>query len=300
MWIKVFVDYLRFERNLSEKTIEAYQADLEAFKQFYKNLNSELSWKTIDSDIVRDWEVCMMDNGNTASSVNRRLSALRSFYRFLLRRKMVTVDPVHNLQGPKKEKSLPYYIRESEMNRLLDGDGYFTGDFEGRRDRMIMLMFYSTGVRLSELIGLNLADVDLDQMQVKVTGKRNKQRIIPYGDEMGDAIRDYLGMRASFLTEKGKEGERAFFIDIKNANRILPAKVQSLVKRYLSLVTTQRKRSPHVLRHSFATSMLNHHADLQSVKELLGHESLSTTEIYTHTSFEELKEMYKQAHPRAK
>lgn len=300
MWIKVFVDYLRFERNLSEKTIEAYQADLEAFKQFYKNLNSELSWKTIDSDIVRDWEVCMMDNGNTASSVNRRLSALRSFYRFLLRRKMVTVDPVHNLQGPKKEKSLPYYIRESEMNKLLDGDGYFTDDFEGRRDRMIMLTFYSTGVRLSELTGLNLADVDLDQMQVKVTGKRNKQRIIPYGDEMGDAIRGYLEMRTLFLEEKGQGEEKAFFVDTKNGNRILPAKVQTLVKKYLSLVTTQRKRSPHVLRHSFATSMLNHHADLQSVKELLGHESLSTTEIYTHTSFEELKEMYKQAHPRAK
>ena len=299
MWIKVFVDYLRFERNLSEKTIEAYQADLEAFKQFYKNLNSELSWKTVDSDIVRDWEVSMMDNGNSASSVNRRLSALRSFYRFLLRRKMVTVDPVHNLQGPKKEKSLPYYIRESEMNELLDGEGYFSDDFEGQRDRMIMLMFYSTGIRLSELTGLNLADVDLDQMQVKVTGKRNKQRIIPYGDEMGDAIRDYLGLRALFLEEKGKE-EKSFFVDVKNGNRILPAKVQALVKRYLSLVTTQRKRSPHVLRHSFATSMLNHHADLQSVKELLGHESLSTTEIYTHTSFEELKEMYKQAHPRAK
>jgi len=300
MWVKVFVDYLRFERNLSEKTIEAYQADLEAFKQFYKNLNSELSWKTIDSDIVRDWEVSMMDNGNTASRVKRRLSALRSFYRFLLRRKMVTVDPVHNLQGPRKEKSLPYYIRESEMNRLLDGEGYFTDDFEGQRDRMIMLMFYSTGIRLSELTGLNLADVDLDQMQVKVTGKRNKQRIIPYGDEMGDAIRGYLGMRALFLVDKGRGEEQAFFVDTKNGNRILPAKVQTLVKRYLSLVTTQRKRSPHVLRHSFATSMLNHHADLQSVKELLGHESLSTTEIYTHTSFEELKEMYKQAHPRAK
>jgi len=300
MWIKVFVDYLRFERNLSEKTIEAYQADLEAFKQFYKNLNSELSWKTVDSDIVRDWEVSMMDNGNSASSVNRRLSALRSFYRFLLRRKMVTVDPVHNLQGPKKEKSLPYYIRESEMNELLDGEGYFSDDFEGQRDRMIMLMFYSTGIRLSELTGLNLADVDLDQMQVKVTGKRNKQRIIPYGEEMDDAIREYLGLRVSFLAEKGKDEERAFFVDVKNGNRILPAKVQVLVKRYLSLVTTQRKRSPHVLRHSFATSMLNHHADLQSVKELLGHESLSTTEIYTHTSFEELKEMYKQAHPRAK
>ena len=300
MWIKVFVDYLRFERNLSEKTIEAYQADLEAFKQFYKNLNSELSWKTIDSDIVRDWEVSMMDNGNSASSVNRRLSALRSFYRFLLRRKMVTADPAHNLQGPKKEKSLPYYIRESEMNKLLDGEGYFSEDFEGRRDKMILLMFYSTGIRLSELTGLNLADVDLDQMQIKVTGKRNKQRIIPYGDEMGDAIRGYLGMRAAFLVEKGRGEEMAFFVDTKSASRISSAKVQALVKRYLSLVTTQRKRSPHVLRHSFATSMLNHHADLQSVKELLGHESLSTTEIYTHTSFEELKEMYKQAHPRAK
>ncbi|MBO7067217.1 MAG: tyrosine recombinase XerC [Bacteroidaceae bacterium] len=300
MWIGVFVDYLRFERNLSERTIEAYQADLEAFEQFYKNLNSELSWNTIDSDVIRDWEVSMMNNGNSASSVNRRLSALRSFYRFLLRRKMVTVDPAHNLRGPKKEKSLPYYIRESEMNQLLDGEGYFSDDYEGNRDRMIMLMFYSTGIRLSELTGLDLADVDLDQMQVKVTGKRNKQRIIPYGDEMGDAIRTYLGLRASFLATKGREEEKAFFVDTRNGNRIPAAKVQALVKRYLSLVTTQRKRSPHVLRHSFATSMLNHHADLQSVKELLGHESLSTTEIYTHTSFEELREMYKQAHPRAK
>ena len=300
MWIKIFVDYLRFERNLSEKTIEAYQADLEAFKQFYENLNSEISWKTVDSDIIRDWEVNMMNNGNTASSVNRRLSALRSFYRFLLKRKMVTIDPAHNLRGPKKEKSLPYYIRESEMNKLLDGDQYFSDDFEGCRDKMIMLMFYSTGVRLSELVGLNLADVDLDQMQVKVTGKRNKQRIIPYGDEMGDAIRAYLDRRLSFLAEKSREEEKAFFVDTRSGNRILPGRVQGLVKKYLSLVTTQRKRSPHVLRHSFATSMLNHHADLQSVKELLGHESLSTTEIYTHTSFEELKEMYKQAHPRAK
>lgn len=300
MWIKIFVDYLRFERNLSEKTIEGYQADLEAFKQFYENLNSEISWKTVDSDIIRDWEVSMMNNGNTASSVNRRLSALRSFYRFLLKRKLVTVDPAHNLRGPKKEKSLPYYIRESEMNRLLDEENHFSDDFEGHRDKMIMLMFYSTGVRLSELTGLNLPDVDLDQMQIKVTGKRNKQRIIPYGDEMGDAIRAYLDMRASFLAEKGREEEKAFFVDIRSGNRILPGKVQVLVKKYLSQVTTQRKRSPHVLRHSFATSMLNHHADLQSVKELLGHESLSTTEIYTHTSFEELKEMYKQAHPRAK
>lgn len=300
MWIQTFVDYLRFERNLSEKTIEAYRADLEAFKQFYESLNNEISWKNVDSDIIRDWEMSMMNNGNSASSVNRRLSALRSFYRFLLRRKMVTVDPAHNLRGPKKEKSLPYYIRESEMNHLLDEERYFSDDFEGRRDKMIMLMFYSTGVRLSELVGLNLADVDLDQMQIKVTGKRNKQRIIPYGDEMGDAIRAYLGLRASFLEKRGKDGEKAFYIDSRSGNRILPGKVQVLVKKYLSLVTTQRKRSPHVLRHSFATSMLNHHADLQSVKELLGHESLSTTEIYTHTSFEELKEMYKHAHPRAK
>ncbi len=298
MFVQIFIDYLRYERNLSENTIEAYQADLKAFESFFKNLEGEFSWRNMDADIIRQWIVDMVDKGNTACSVNRRLSALRSFYRFLLKRQFVKADPAHNVFGPKKEKILPSYIRESAMDKLLDSEN-FSGDYIGLRDRMMLLTFYSTGIRLSELIGLNIADVNLDDMCIKVTGKRNKQRVIPYGDEMKVAIRRYLSIRAVFCQKKSSDSE-AFFLDGKSAERLKASKVREIVRGYLSLVTTLCKKSPHILRHSFATSMLNHHADLQSVKELLGHESLSTTEIYTHTSFEELKEMYKQAHPRAK
>lgn len=296
MWIQIFVDYLRFERNLSEKTIEAYQADLKEFEQFFKNLDDELSWQTLDGDVIRQWIVAMMDRGNNAGSVGRRLSALRSFYKFLLRRKMVDRDPAHGVVGPKKEKSLPSFIRESEMDKLLDGD-FFTDDFAGARDHLILLMFYSTGIRLSELTGLDVASVDLDMQQLKVTGKRNKQRVIPFGEELKLAIEDYMKRRMA--REATSQLSGSFFIEEKNGLGMKPEKVRVLVEKYLSLVTTQKKRSPHVLRHSFATSMLNHNANLQSVKELLGHESLSTTEIYTHTTFEELKEMYNHAHPRA-
>jgi integrase/recombinase XerC len=201
------------------------------------------------------------------------------------------------MPGPKVEKKLPAYVREKEMDRLFDSD-FFSDDYQGFRDRMILLTFYSTGIRLSELVGLDDRDVDLDQMQLKVTGKRNKQRIIPYGDEFGDSLRQYLAERDAFA--KQFEGSTSLFLDERNGQRMTPAKVRNLVKRYLSMVTTQQRNSPHVLRHTFATAMLNHQADLQSVKELLGHESLSTTEIYTHTTFEQLKEMYNQAHPRAK
>ena len=297
-WIEDFIDYLRYERNYSRRTIENYKADLEAFKRFYEATDSSLSWAEMPADVVRQWEVEMMEKGNVATSVRRRLSSLRSFYKFLLRRKLVTRDPVHNLSGPKVEKKLPAYVREAEMDRLLDGD-FFGEDYQGCRNRMILLTFYSTGIRLSELVGLNEKDVDLDQMQLKVTGKRNKQRIIPYGDEFGDNLRSYLAEREIFARQKPTE-EPCLFLDEKTGQRMAPPKVRNIVKKYLSLVTTQQRNSPHVLRHTFATAMLNHKADLQSVKELLGHESLSTTEIYTHTTFEQLKEMYNQAHPRAK
>lgn len=296
-WIEDFIDYLRFERNYSSKTTESYQADLEAFKRFYEAIDSDINWAEMPTDIVRQWVVEMMDKGNTATSVRRRLSSLRSFYKFLLRRGLVDKDPVHNMPGPKVEKKLPAYVREKEMDRLFDSD-FFSDDYQGFRDRMILLTFYSTGIRLSELVGLDDRDVDLDQMQLKVTGKRNKQRIIPYGDEFGDSLRQYLAERDAFA--KQFEGSTSLFLDERNGQRMTPAKVRNLVKRYLSMVTTQQCNSPHVLRHTFATAMLNHQADLQSVKELLGHESLSTTEIYTHTTFEQLKEMYNQAHPRAK
>ena len=297
-WIEDFIDYLKYERNYSSRTTEYYKADLEAFKRFYEATDSSLNWKEMPADIVRQWVVEMMDKGNVATSVRRRLSSLRSFYKFLLRRGLVTKDPVHNMPGPKVEKKLPAYVRETEMDKLFDGD-FFGDDYQGFRDRMILLTFYSTGIRLSELVGLAEKDVDLDQMQLKVTGKRNKQRIIPYGDEFGDSLRQYLEERNAFAQQFASD-DKSLFLDERSGQRITPAKVRKIVKKYLSMVTTQQRNSPHVLRHTFATAMLNHKADLQSVKELLGHESLSTTEIYTHTTFEQLKEMYNQAHPRAK
>lgn len=298
MWIKSFVDYLRYERNLSEHTIAGYEADLKEFERFYLGLDSELDWNSIDADVVRQWEVSIMERGNKASSVGRRLSALRTFYRFLMKRKMVTKDPAHLVRAPKKDKTLPGYVREEEMNHLFDGD-FFDASFKGVRDKTILLTFYSTGIRLSELTGLRLSDFDMNQMQLKVTGKRNKQRLVPFGVELRDSMREYLFIRGQFCSERGFSTD-VLFVDEREGGEMSPSGVREMVKRYLSLVTTQQKRSPHVLRHSFATSMLNHHADLQSVKVLLGHESLSTTEVYTHTSFEELKEVYKHAHPRAK
>lgn len=298
MWIKSFVDYLRYERNLSEHTIAGYEADLKEFNRFYLGLDSELDWNSIDADVVRQWEVSIMERGNKASSVGRRLSALRTFYRFLMKRKMVTKDPAHLVRAPKKDKTLPGYVREEEMNHLFDGD-FFDTSFRGVRDKTILLTFYSTGIRLSELTGLRLCDFDMNQMQLKVTGKRSKQRLVPFGVELRDSVREYLSIRGQFCSERSFSTD-VLFVDERAGGEMSPSGVREMVKRYLSLVTTQQKRSPHVLRHSFATSMLNHHADLQSVKELLGHESLSTTEVYTHTSFEELKEVYKHAHPRAK
>ena len=279
------------------RTIEEYQSDLEAFKRFCEALDNGLTWEDMPVDVVRQWVVEMMDKGNAATSVQRRLSSLRSFYKFLLRRGLVTRDPVHNMQGPKAERKLPAYVRETEMDRLFEGD-FFAEGYTGQRDRMILLTFYTTGIRLSELVGLAEKDVDLDQMQLKVTGKRNKQRIIPYGDEYGDCLRSYLAERDDFAEQRGTQ-DASLFLDERRAGRMTPGKVRGIVKKYLSMVTTQQRNSPHVLRHTFATAMLNHNADLQSVKELLGHESLTTTEIYTHTTFEQLKEMYNKAHPRA-
>ena len=297
MWIQSFVDYLRYERNLSERTIKGYSAGLEAFERFFKRLDAELCWDNLDEDVIRDWMMAMMEEGNRTGSICCRLSSVRAFYKFLLKRGLVDRNPAHLVVAPKREKNLPIFVREDQMDRLLDGN-YFPEDFVGVRDRLILLAFYSTGMRLSELTGLALDDVDCKQSQVRVTGKRNKQRVIPFGAEMMSSIRSYLAMRHAMLMEKGIESNW-FFVSEKSGGRMPDSKVRQIVQAYLGQVTTLRKKSPHVLRHSFATSMLNHRADLQSVKELLGHERLSTTEIYTHTTFEELKDMYNQAHPRA-
>ena len=290
--INKFLNYLQLERNYSQRTVESYGEDLTAFESYFKNLSAELTWESVDSDVIRGWMEEMMDKGNNATSINRRLSALRSFYRFALSRHLVKRDPSHMIKGPKKEKPLPKFIREADIDRLLEPE-MWKDTYDDLLARTIILILYTTGLRLSELVGLDDEMVDFVNSQLKVTGKRNKQRIIPFGNELAEELRKYIAVRDEnvvrvtpglLLTEKGK--------------RISPLKVRDIVINKLGLVTTQKKRSPHVLRHSFATAMLNHEAGLESVKKLLGHESLATTEIYTHTTFEQLKAVYEKTHPR--
>ena len=293
MMINEFLNYLKFERNRSDLTIKNYGEDLRAFKEFYGNLEGCHSWKSVDSDIIRDWMESMMDKGNNATSINRRLSALRSFYHFALARKLVDKDPVHGVTGPKKGRPLPQFLKENEMDRLLDAESWTEG-FEDVRDRTIIMTFYETGIRLSELIGLDDCMVDFSNRQLKVTGKRNKQRVIPFGEELLATLCDYMKCRDKEVNLQSD----ALFVTVKG-QRMTTSQVREAVRKNLSKVCTLKKRTPHVLRHTFATAMLNNKAGIESVKKLLGHESLSTTEIYTHTTFEQLKREYYSAHPRA-
>lgn len=293
MLVKAFLEYLRYDRNYSDCTVAAYRTDLKEFEEFFRSEDEELGWETVDADIVRRWMVQLMDDGRATTSVNRKLSSIRSFYKYLRSKGVVTRDFFVKVKGPKNNKPLPAFVKETDMDRLLDEVDFGEG-FAACRDKMVVEMLYATGMRLAELVGLNDKDVDFSAGQIKVTGKRNKQRLIPFGDELRCSMLTYLNMRI----ESCPRLSEAFFVSDKGA-RISRGKVGSLVKIALSKVVGLKRRSPHVLRHSFATSMLNNHAELGVVKELLGHESLATTEIYTHTTFEELKEVYKLAHPRA-
>lgn len=287
-----FLKYLQFEKNYSEKTIVSYGIDLSGFEAYFKAMDETLDFTTVDADVIRGWVLSLMDKGYAASSVNRKLSSLRSFYRYLLREKVVSVDPSRKVVGPKKKKPLPVFVREADMDKLLDAE--CGTDFESIRNKAIVATFYETGIRLSELIGLKDANVDFSAGTIKVTGKRNKQRVIPFGEELKNILQIYLSARNEYCHTECE----AFFV--RKAGKAMYSKVvYLLVRQNLSRVVTLKKRSPHVLRHSFATAMLNNQAELEAVKELLGHESLTTTEIYTHTTFEELKKVYQQAHPRA-
>ena len=283
-----FLDYLAAERGYSPLTLKAYAIDLRAFECFFKSLDDGLTWETIDSDIIRNWIVCRLDEGTSARSMQRSLSALRSFYRYMMKMELVKTDPVALVENPKMKPALPTFLKETEMDRLLDEVEY-EDNFVGERDRLILLTFYTTGIRVSELVGLDTSDADLSAGEIKVTGKRNKQRIVPFGAELREALEGFLDRypHEGPLFEKAKGG------------RLNIHDVYGIVHKRLSVVTTQKKRSPHVLRHTFATVMLNNGADLRAVQELLGHESLATTQVYTHTSLEDLKKIYEQAHPRA-
>jgi integrase/recombinase XerC len=290
--IDQFLSYLRFEKNRSEQTVQRYEYSLRDFEAYFTQKDSTLDWTTVDADIIRGWMEQRMDNGITAAAVNADLASVRSFYRFALARNMVSKDPAHCIKGPKKHRPLPQYVREADMNRLLDEEEW-SDEYKDVRARTIIILLYETGMRRSELAGLDNKDVDFDAAQLKVTGKRNKQRIIPFGEEVAHELKHYIEVRDANIEARCE----ALFLN-KHGERINTSQIYKDVKKNLSRVTMMKKRSPHVLRHSFATAMLNHDAGLESVRQLLGHASLETTQIYTHTTFEQLKRVYKDAHPR--
>jgi len=285
---------MRYEKNYSDYTVISYAKDLEQFQTYIRDNYEEVSdIKTIDSDIVRNWIVFLLDQKISSTSVNRKLSSLKSFFKFLIKQEVISTNPLRLITGPKTKKPLPYFVREKEMDMLLDGDS-FEDSFEGVRDRLIMELLYDTGVRRSELVGIKNSDVDYDACLLKVTGKRNKQRLIPFADNLEKLLRAYVEIRNKEIDIAGE-----WFFVRKNGQQLSTGIVYNIVKKYLSEIPTLAKKSPHVLRHSFATGMLNNGAELNAVKELLGHSSLASTSVYTHTTFEELKKVY-HAHPRAK
>ena len=294
MLIRQFLDYLRYERGYSALTVQNYGKDLKDFESYVENLDSHLSLEKVDSDVIRDWMESMMDRGNTATTICRRLSAVRSFYRFALSVGIVKSDPALVVKGPKKGRPLPQFLREEEIGTLLDGDGMWGDGFKDVRARTILDVFYETGIRLAELTGLDDKDVDFAGSQLKVTGKRNKQRVIPFGRGLGEVLRIYINVRDANVSRE----DGALFVTVKG-KRMNADQVRYEVKKNVARVSTLKKRSPHVLRHTFATAMLNHGAGIESVKKLLGHQSVGTTEIYTHTTFEQLRKVYNEALDRA-
>ncbi len=290
-----FLRYLEAEKDASPLTVRTYGEAINDYLEYLGRLEGNITPEDADGDIVRGWVESMVERGYKATNTCKKLSAVKSLYRYALRKGIIECDPAHNVPGPKKQKTLPVFLRETEAEELFDGLQWDMSNIKDVRARTLLLMLYSTGMRRAEIISLRDKDVSLARREVKVTGKRRKQRIIPLGQEMIDALKLYQQMRdeeipvaddteALFRNDKGKQ--------------MTDAQVYGMVKKYLSLVTTQKKRSPHVMRHSFATAMLNHDAKLGSVQKLLGHESLNTTQIYTHVTFEELKRTYSKAHPR--
>lgn len=289
-----FLQYLQIEKQYSPHTVSSYKNDLDQFHCFLNTLGSSDNPGEITSHDVRAWIVSMLENNYSAASVHRKISSLRIFYRYLRKERIVQHDPIEKIVLPKKKKKLPVFISEDALDELLD-KYEFGNDLKGIRNRTIIEMLYLTGMRRAELIGLKCGDVDMAGATIKVTGKRNKQRIIPIVKSFEARIEEYVKVRDEMKTS----GRDDWFFTTDKGYKLYDKYVYNLVKSYLTLVTTIEKTSPHVLRHTFATHMLNHGADLNSIKELLGHANLSATQIYTHNTFEKLKKVYKQAHPRA-
>lgn len=287
-----FISYLKYEKRNSSHTVTAYRKDLDQFVSFCTEMVGEFDVKRVDAKLVRSWIVALMEQDYTPRSVNRKVSSVKAFYKYLMKNEFAENNPATNIAVPKIRKKLPGFVEENSLHHLLD-DGYFANDFKGVRDKLILTLLYGTGIRLAELLKLKDRDFDTKGFLVKVLGKRQKERIIPYPRNINQLLQQYIEIRnreignssgALLVTEKGKP--------------VYEKLIYRVVKKNLELVTSLEKKSPHVLRHSYATHLLNKGADLNAVKELLGHSNLSATQIYTHTTFEKLHNIYKQAHPR--
>ncbi len=289
-----FLQYLKIEKRYSQHTVRSYLNDLDQFYSFLVSLSLPEDPIPVTSGDIRSWIVSMLENNYSTVSVHRKISCLRVFYRYLRKEGVIKNDPLEKIVLPKRKKTLPVFVEEEALTNLLDNYSFGDG-FAGIRNRTIIELLYTTGMRRSELIGLRDNDLDLSEGSIKVTGKRNKQRIIPLVKPFIKRLEEYIQIRNA----NAETSENGWFFITDKGNKLYDKYVYNIVNSYLAMVTTIEKKSPHILRHTFATHMLNRGADLNSIKELLGHANLSATQIYTHNTFEKLKKVYKQAHPRA-
>ncbi len=292
-WIDRFLEYIQYEKRFSLHTCTAYQTDLYQYIEFLSRLDTNL--QHANHQDIRLWIVDQFDEKQSVSTINRKLSTLKTFYKFLLRNNFITINPMDKVITPKRGKNLPVFISESEMDNLFVNIE-FPNSFEGKRDKVIIELLYATGIRSGELATIKKKDIDFYQHTVKVLGKRRKERIIPFSRKLVPVLEEYIHAYEDIF---GFFENEALFLVTNKGKDIYPKLIYRTVRKYLDMVATIHKRSPHVIRHTFATHLLNNGADLMAIKELLGHTSLSATQVYTHTSVEKLKESYKQAHPRA-
>lgn len=292
--VSFFLQHIKYEKRLSQHTIAAYDGDLKQFSAFLVFRYEFKEPENANFQMIRSWIVAMVDEKIENRSINRKIATLRTFYNFLLRHKAIATNPMLKIRALKTDKTPPKYVEEKPMENLLD-HMQFSDDFSGLRDKLVIELLYGTGMRLAELIGLKLNDLNLYNHTLIVLGKRNKQRIIPINKSLVEAIKKYLILRSEITNDT----TNTYLILTESGMQAYPMFVQRLVKKYLSLVTSLDQRSPHVLRHTFATHLLNRGADLNAIKDLLGHTSLAATQVYTHNSIEKLKEVFKQAHPKA-
>lgn len=293
-YLSSFIDFLRFEKRYSQHTVAAYESDL---RQFFDFLTRQ-SWHEMAPDeltpgLIRSWLAYLKEQNQSARSINRKISTLKAFYRHLLRRGVVQATPMATIIAPKVRKRLPVYVEEHQMQTLLR-HVEFADDWTGKTNHLICHLLYATGMRLSELVGLKTGQIDLHRRQIKVLGKGNKERLIPIGNSLAEELRIYLQQRPAYLQQPAPDN----LLLRADGRPLHPRYVQAQLKKLLALVTTVEKKSPHVLRHSFGTHLMNNGADLNAVKELLGHSSLAATQVYTHNTIEKLKDIHKKAHPR--